>query len=383
MDNNTRVNNELEEYLKVVRNFKIPNKKSYSILPKKDNDERLDNVLNIKYLLNDILNSTNFYNRNIYFRHNAIAFIGEYFCRYLGFDGIFINVKEIDDTTHNIIEFVDDKINAYIYSNESLLENEINESESITCKYLLQIIKELCKMKQLEKCSLFFNGYDFTSYNSYCSYLTFMIETIILHNKKYNIYKNLSTNITIVDLSIYSTLINILHNFLLNNNHNIEISNYKLIIQNLLFLISKFILGTKNQPTDLQLIFNNALEIRNSFENYFYNSELTKDILYAFDNFSIYDIEEKYNSIIDNIKLIYDYYNQEYINLMQPFLSQKYLDIANRLIEENGNAYLPYALQALYFKSCNSNLGFEYYLKLYNDYFKQNSFENILKEMDN
>lgn len=358
-----------------IRNFKVPNKKSYSILPEKSNKERLNDFIHSNLLMNHFTDSVTFYQRSQFYRCNALSHVGEYFCTDFGFDGIFVEVKEIMKPVNRLSAIRDNRLILLYYDDYTYLNSEIIESEKASCIYAMNVIKLLGKLKQFERDSIFINGIGTSPYTNYLCYLHIMHATL---EKYYRFHEKIfphSEKINLLTFDEFYLTINSLDNYFENNSQMLRINHRKNFISTILFYFDHYTLGTKYQPITLQTLLNNDKKIINEYKKLFGKNETAQQIIDAISSYTAEMLQEEFSAKQLAIKEFCHKHTLWYLKQCKKILKKKYINFINDVIHINGYSFITYIIDAVYMFMAESTLGFNHFLNLYNKHYKQNNLD--------
>lgn len=362
-DNNDFASNKLNEIINnefiYFLNYKIPNKKNYSLLSKKDNFDIFNNSINIKQKFNYVLDVCEFFKGSKYYKYNALNFVCELFCKYLNFDGIDFELIETETFPDKLCESTQKGITLYLCSLESALEH-FPRCETLMSVYIVRIIYELCKYKVFQSYAddiKTFNSNDYTTF-SFCM----------------NVIENALDKKDIKEEKSYLTKINIIlkmaevfDTFMAKNISLLSCKQKKYFMTSFLVFISaklgKFLRVTHTE--DLYDLEKEKSLIENFYKKFDIKNDYLKQLKSNLNDINMQGVQEVASKNLDTIKNYYKKYANLHFTHKTPYLQDNQIQIINQTICEYGYDCISILIDALYYKNCEAIPTYEYLLNRY------------------
>ena len=320
------------------KNYIVPNKQSYK-LSKQDNDKRLDNDMHAVFKMNDLLNTQSFYLRDCIYRCGLVSFSGEYFCRFFGFDGIFIKTKLVDDLipTQFCFELYED--NAVISLPSNTIESPLHSLDYLTnsSNYVFQTLLILSVFKQYQNCSNVLNYKSHTYLDEYLCLLHIINTSLQLYSEDKNLAYNNFIEANSITFNCASIISKVLINYYKLYVKNVETKNKENFSLALNELIYKFCIN-KNDSNFYSLndLLHEDNKLTRQYSIHFNKRANARTIINSVSNFNSNLFEEEYNSSKNLIQKCLKLYFEDYIKSVFDFLPEPYCSLLKKILSNNG-----------------------------------------------
>ena len=360
--------------LSIRKNFVVPNKKSYTI-SKQDYNEILDNDLNAVIKMNDVFNTRSFCSRDYVYKCSAINYVGEYFCRLYGFDGIYIKTEFFENYEDNVYPFTICEDKAKINIMPYPKENNLIDYTTFSCNYLIDALMILSIFKQFQNASNVLNMKEHTYLDEYLCLLHIMNTSLELYskenNKPYYIYDKVNS------LTYYATtlLCQAMIKYFTLYTKNINADNKENFALTLSNTIYKFCYNEQNKPLSLNDLFILDQTIVKEYSVHFNKRDNGKNIISSFNSFTQDLLNNDFIILNNSMVKCLHLYVDDYIKHTLSILPIEFGELLRKVISINGYEYSAMLCKAFTSFCNNDRKTYNIFLKHYLE--KVNSKLNI------
>lgn len=353
-----------DKAIKLRANFIVPNKKAYSV-SKEINDKRLNDEMYAVFRMNNILNTHSFYSRDYVYQCGTVSFVGEYFCRFFGYDGIFIKTKIIENPDDYISPFKIDEDNAKIYIKNINKDSIKHNDATLSTSYLFSTLYVLGLFKQYENSSFVLNLKGHTILDEYLCLLHVMDTALSLYNQKENKTFFMFDKNNSISFYTFAYICKALITYYPIFIEKIEEENQQTFIMGLMANLNKFCYSnTENRLLNLNELISFDESIVKYYKLHFGRRENAQSIINNLHKFNTSILDDDYKIMCSWINQCVKIYCESFIKNSFSKLPNYAINLLKQIISVNG-----YNLSAQLCK------GFEHFyngeIKLYNYYFNQ------------